>query len=66
MNFEELAKAGVPLPFGNKFWASNWPTGKIAASRAHRESHTLRACVLLTFLLVPFRAVAERMANAHR
>lgn len=25
---EELAKAGVPLPFGNRFWASNWPTGK--------------------------------------
>ncbi|KIK81324.1 hypothetical protein PAXRUDRAFT_35907 [Paxillus rubicundulus Ve08.2h10] len=24
----ELAKEGVPLPFGNKFWASNWPTGK--------------------------------------
>ncbi|KAJ8514783.1 hypothetical protein ONZ45_g7728 [Pleurotus djamor] len=24
----ELAKAGIPLPFGNKFWASNWPTGK--------------------------------------
>lgn len=25
---KELAKAGVPLPFGNRFWASNWPTGK--------------------------------------
>ncbi|KAL4261032.1 Cellular Amino Acid Transporter [Pleurotus pulmonarius] len=25
---QELAKAGVPLPFGNRFWASNWPTGK--------------------------------------
>ncbi|KAF9010789.1 amino acid transporter [Cyathus striatus] len=25
---QELAKEGVPLPFGNKFWASNWPTGK--------------------------------------
>ncbi|KAJ6585396.1 amino acid permease-domain-containing protein [Mycena capillaripes] len=24
----ELAKEGVPLPFGNRFWASNWPTGK--------------------------------------
>ena len=24
----ELAKEGIPLPFGNKFWASNWPTGK--------------------------------------
>ena len=23
----ELAKEGI-LPFGNKFWASNWPTGK--------------------------------------
>lgn len=30
MNFHctELAKEGLPLPFGNKFWASNWPTGK--------------------------------------
>ncbi|KIM84444.1 hypothetical protein PILCRDRAFT_818003 [Piloderma croceum F 1598] len=25
---QELAKEGVPLPFGNRFWASNWPTGK--------------------------------------
>ncbi|OCH94013.1 amino acid transporter [Obba rivulosa] len=24
---QELAKEGIPLPFGNKFWASNWPTG---------------------------------------
>ncbi|KAJ7080551.1 amino acid transporter, partial [Mycena epipterygia] len=24
----QLAKEGVPLPFGNRFWASNWPTGK--------------------------------------
>ncbi|KAJ7741342.1 high affinity methionine permease [Mycena metata] len=24
----ELAKEGVPFPFSNKFWASNWPTGK--------------------------------------
>lgn len=24
----ELAKEGIPLPFGNRFWASNWPTGK--------------------------------------
>ena len=24
----ELAKEGVPLPFGNRLWASNWPTGK--------------------------------------
>ena len=24
----ELAKEGIPFPFGNKFWASNWPTGK--------------------------------------
>ena len=23
---QELAKEGVPLPFGNRFWASNWPT----------------------------------------
>lgn len=26
--YTELAKEGIPLPFGNKFWASNWPTGK--------------------------------------
>ena len=25
---EELAKEGIPFPFGNEFWASNWPTGK--------------------------------------
>ncbi|KAJ7022581.1 amino acid transporter [Mycena alexandri] len=25
---QELAKEGVPFPFSNKFWASNWPTGK--------------------------------------
>lgn len=25
---QELAKEGIPLPFGNKFWASNWPTGE--------------------------------------
>ncbi|KAF8899487.1 amino acid transporter [Gymnopilus junonius] len=25
---QELAKEGVPLPFGNRIWASNWPTGK--------------------------------------
>ncbi|KIJ04827.1 hypothetical protein PAXINDRAFT_21885 [Paxillus involutus ATCC 200175] len=25
---QELAKEGIPLPFGNKFWASNWPAGK--------------------------------------
>ncbi|KAL5504704.1 hypothetical protein ACEPAH_7367 [Sanghuangporus vaninii] len=25
---QEVAKEGMPLPFGNKFWASNWPTGK--------------------------------------
>ncbi|KIK21107.1 hypothetical protein PISMIDRAFT_29970 [Pisolithus microcarpus 441] len=25
---QELAKEGIPLPLGNKFWASNWPTGK--------------------------------------
>ncbi|KAI9570779.1 amino acid transporter [Boletus coccyginus] len=24
---QELAKEGIPLPFGNKFWASNWPAG---------------------------------------
>ncbi|KAI0338060.1 amino acid transporter [Trametopsis cervina] len=24
---QELAKEGVPLPFGNHFWASNWPFG---------------------------------------
>ncbi|KAI0327442.1 amino acid transporter [Cubamyces sp. BRFM 1775] len=24
----ELAKEGIPLPFGNRFWASNWPTRK--------------------------------------
>ncbi|KAI0261883.1 high affinity methionine permease [Gloeopeniophorella convolvens] len=23
---QELAKEGIPLPFGNRFWASNWPT----------------------------------------
>ena len=27
-SFIELAKEGIPFPFGNKFWASNWPTGK--------------------------------------
>ncbi|KAI0044682.1 high affinity methionine permease [Auriscalpium vulgare] len=26
---QEVAKEGVPLPFGNRFWASNWPTGKV-------------------------------------
>ncbi|KZS96537.1 high affinity methionine permease [Sistotremastrum niveocremeum HHB9708] len=25
---QELAKEGIPLPFGNRLWASNWPTGK--------------------------------------
>ncbi|KAJ7630943.1 high affinity methionine permease [Roridomyces roridus] len=25
---QELAKEGIPLPFGPRFWASNWPTGK--------------------------------------
>ncbi|KAI0294037.1 amino acid transporter [Multifurca ochricompacta] len=25
---QELAKGGVPLPFGNRLWASNWPTQK--------------------------------------
>jgi len=25
---QELAKEGIPLPFGNKLWASTWPTGK--------------------------------------
>ncbi|KAI0063742.1 amino acid transporter [Artomyces pyxidatus] len=25
---QELAKEGIPLPFGNRFWASNWPTDK--------------------------------------
>ncbi|KAF7299784.1 Amino acid transporter [Mycena chlorophos] len=25
---QEIAKEGVPLPFGNRFWASNWPTGQ--------------------------------------
>ncbi|KAH9980758.1 high affinity methionine permease [Russula compacta] len=25
---QELAKEGIPLPFGNRFWASNWPTRK--------------------------------------
>ncbi|KAF9449421.1 amino acid transporter [Macrolepiota fuliginosa MF-IS2] len=25
---QELAKEGIPLPFGNRFWASNWPTGR--------------------------------------
>ncbi|KAJ3555603.1 hypothetical protein NM688_g2483 [Phlebia brevispora] len=25
---KELAKEGIPLPFGSRFWASNWPTGK--------------------------------------
>ncbi|KAF8233146.1 amino acid transporter [Tricholoma matsutake] len=25
---QELAKEGVPLPGGNHFWASNWPTGE--------------------------------------
>ncbi|KAF8266355.1 amino acid transporter [Lactarius quietus] len=23
---QELAKEGIPLPFGNRFWASNWPS----------------------------------------
>ncbi|KAI0294040.1 amino acid transporter [Multifurca ochricompacta] len=23
---QELAKEGIPLPFGNRIWASNWPT----------------------------------------
>ena len=23
---QELAKEGIPLPFGNRFWSSNWPT----------------------------------------
>lgn len=27
-NVPELAKEGIPLPFGSRFWASNWPTGK--------------------------------------
>ncbi|EKM57702.1 uncharacterized protein PHACADRAFT_192839 [Phanerochaete carnosa HHB-10118-sp] len=25
---QELAKEGLALPFGNRFWASNWPTKK--------------------------------------
>ncbi|KAH8082804.1 amino acid transporter [Cristinia sonorae] len=25
---QELAKEGIPFPFGNRFWASNWPTKK--------------------------------------
>ncbi|THH29072.1 hypothetical protein EUX98_g5112 [Antrodiella citrinella] len=25
---QELAKEGIPLPFGSRFWASNWPTGQ--------------------------------------
>ncbi|KAI6039605.1 amino acid permease-domain-containing protein [Pisolithus marmoratus] len=24
---QELAKEGIPLPLGNRFWASNWPMG---------------------------------------
>ncbi|SRR6266446_3256186 len=23
---QELAKEGIPLPFGNRIWATNWPT----------------------------------------
>jgi uncharacterized protein YhhL (DUF1145 family) len=23
---QELAKEGIPLPFGNRIWAANWPT----------------------------------------
>lgn len=23
---QELAKEGIPLPFGNRLWATNWPT----------------------------------------
>lgn len=23
---QELAKEGIPLPFGNRLWAMNWPT----------------------------------------
>jgi len=23
---QELAKEGIPLPFGNRLWAANWPT----------------------------------------
>ncbi|KAH9165615.1 amino acid/polyamine transporter I [Lactarius sanguifluus] len=26
---QELAKEGIPLPFGNRFWASNWPTQNV-------------------------------------
>ncbi|KAA1475063.1 amino acid transporter [Dentipellis sp. KUC8613] len=25
---QELAKEGIPFPLSNRFWASNWPTGK--------------------------------------
>ncbi|TFY64040.1 hypothetical protein EVG20_g6076 [Dentipellis fragilis] len=25
---QELAKEGIPFPISNRFWASNWPTGK--------------------------------------
>jgi len=25
---QELAKEGIPLPFGSRFWATRWPTGK--------------------------------------
>ncbi|OBZ65537.1 High-affinity methionine permease [Grifola frondosa] len=25
---QELAKEGISFPFSNRFWASNWPTGK--------------------------------------
>jgi len=25
---QELAKEGIPLPFGNRLWATNWPTQK--------------------------------------
>lgn len=52
--FIEIAKEGIPFPFGNKFWASNWPTGKTppCASHTNCKSCIYHFCPLFIAVII--------------
>jgi len=63
---QELAKEGIPLPFGNRFWASNWPTQNapfpgllihlvvtVSNYTLHSRNTSLRFCEVIVIIVLP-------------
>ena len=68
---QELAKEGIPLPFGNRLWATNWPTqnapfpGLVIHLISTVSNHALASHFLISFSMEVIVIIAPPLSVAY-